>query len=188
LFDLCLKSVLNIFGTMESAERLTFEEIFGVPFLHRTARNHRKPNPQNIHLDDAADHHIYYGATERLGPEKPERYSRKNPRQRLVRNDREWFFQAAHGLRFPAKFRWQRQGESWALRMARRPGTDPVMSREELSEFSRRLSMLSIDGVEGVYRTAHNDCRFDGKRFPPAAAVQQLVAAWKVLRKFRSRT
>ncbi len=38
-------------------------------------------------------------------------------------------------------------------------------------------------GVEGVYNTAHNDCRFDGKRLPPAAAVQQLVAAWKVMRR-----
>jgi len=51
------------------------------------------------------------------------------------------------------------------------------MSREELSEFSRRLSMLSTDGVEGVYRTAYNDCPIEGNRLPPAAAVQQLVAA-----------
>ena len=57
------------------------------------------------------------------------------------------------------------------------------MSREELAEFTRRLSMLSADGVEGIYRTAHNDCRLDDKRVPPAAAVQQLVAAWRVLRK-----
>ena len=46
--------------------------------------------------------------------------------------------------------------------------------------------MLSIPGVEGVYRTAYNDCRFDGKRVLPAAAIQQLVAAWKVLRRIRS--
>jgi hypothetical protein len=59
------------------------------------------------------------------------------------------------------------------------------MNREELTEFSRRLSMLSTDGVEGVYRTAHNDCRYDGKRLPPAAAVQQLVAAWRVLRRMK---
>jgi len=59
------------------------------------------------------------------------------------------------------------------------------MSREELLEFSRRLSMLSTDGVEGVYRTAYADCRYDGNRVPPAA-VQQLVAAWRVLRRFRA--
>ena len=62
------------------------------------------------------------------------------------------------------------------------------MNREELAEFSRRLSMLSADGVEGVYRTAYPDCRYDGNRIPPAAAVQQLVAAWKVMRRFRSQS
>ena len=67
--------------------------------------------------------------------------------------------------------------------MAHRPETDPTLSREELAEFIRRLTMLSIDGVEGVYRTAHRDSAYDGKDIPPAAAVQQLVAAWKVLRK-----
>ena len=71
--------------------------------------------------------------------------------------------------------------------MARRPDDEPILSREELSEFSRRLSMLSTDGVESTYRTAYADCRYDGKRIPPAAAVQQLVAAWKVLRRVRKR-
>ena len=67
--------------------------------------------------------------------------------------------------------------------MARRPETDPILSRDELTEFSRRLAMLSVDGVEGVYRTAHRDSVYDDKKLPPAAAVQQLVAAWKVLRR-----
>jgi len=68
--------------------------------------------------------------------------------------------------------------------MPRRPDPDPILSRQELAEYARRLSMLSLPGVEGVYQTAHNDCRLDGKRLPPAAAIQQLVAAWKVLRRF----
>jgi hypothetical protein len=71
--------------------------------------------------------------------------------------------------------------------VARPPESDPVLTRDDLAEFSRRLSMLSPDGVEGVYRTAYKDCAFDGKRLPPAAAIQQLVAAWKVLRRFRSK-
>jgi hypothetical protein len=70
--------------------------------------------------------------------------------------------------------------------MARRPESEPMMTRADLAEFSRRLSMLSPDGAEGVYRTAYKDCAFDSKRLPPAAAIQQLVAAWKVLRRFRS--
>lgn len=61
------------------------------------------------------------------------------------------------------------------------------MTREELAEFTRRLSMLSADGVEGVYRTAHQDCRLEGQRVPPAAALQQLVAAWRVLRRFQAK-
>lgn len=69
--------------------------------------------------------------------------------------------------------------------MAHRPGTEPIMSREELLEFRRRLSMLSGSGIEGVYNTSYRDCRFDGRKLPPAAAIQQLVAAWKELRKMR---
>ena len=39
--------------------------------------------------------------------------------------------------------------------------------------------------VEGVYQTVYKDCAFDGKRLPPAVAIQQSVAAWKVLQRFR---
>jgi hypothetical protein len=69
--------------------------------------------------------------------------------------------------------------------VARRPESEPVLSRDQLAEFTRRLSMLSVPGVKGVYQTAHNDCRFDGKRLPSAAAIQQLVGAWKVLRRMQ---
>jgi hypothetical protein len=67
--------------------------------------------------------------------------------------------------------------------MARRPESDTVLSQLELEEFSRRLSMLSVQGIETAYQTAYAECHFDGKTLPPTAAVQQLVAAWKVLRK-----
>ena len=48
--------------------------------------------------------------------------------------------------------------------MARRPESEPVLTREQLAEFARSLSILSAPGVEGVYQTAYNDCRFDGRR------------------------
>jgi len=67
--------------------------------------------------------------------------------------------------------------------VVRRPDPEPILSRDELVEYTRRLSMLSVPGVEGIYQSAHNDCRLDGKRLPPPAAVQQVVAAWRVLRK-----
>jgi len=46
--------------------------------------------------------------------------------------------------------------------------------------------MLSDDGVERIYETSYQDCRYDGKKLPPAVALQQLVTCWKVLRKFRA--
>jgi hypothetical protein len=71
--------------------------------------------------------------------------------------------------------------------VANRPASEEIMTRDELTEFTRRLSLLSTDGVEGVYQTAYKDCRYDGKRIPSAAAIQQLVAAWRVLRKLRAK-
>jgi hypothetical protein len=70
--------------------------------------------------------------------------------------------------------------------MARRPESEAILDREQLSEFTRRLQMLSDDGVEKIYQTAYRNCRFDGKRLPPAVALQQLVACWRVLRKYRA--
>jgi len=67
------------------------------------------------------------------------------------------------------------------------PKDCPQPDREDLAEFRRHLSLLSTDGIEGIYQTAYTDCRLDRSRFPPAAAIQQLVAAWKVLRKIRAK-
>jgi hypothetical protein len=67
----------------------------------------------------------------------------------------------------------------------RRPDPEPILSREELAEYAHRLSLLSVSGVEGVYQTAHRECAYVGKVLPPAAAVQQLVASWKVLRRIQ---
>ena len=60
-----------------------------------------------------------------------------------------------------------------------------MMSREQLADFERKLTMLSDQGVEGVYRNAYKDCRYEGKQLPQPIALQQLIAAWRVLRKFR---
>lgn len=47
--------------------------------------------------------------------------------------------------------------------------------------------MLSDSGVEGIYQSAYQECRYDGRELPQASAIQQLVATWRVLRKFKSR-
>jgi hypothetical protein len=59
---------------------------------------------------------------------------------------------------------------------------EEVMSRDALEEFERRLKMLSPDSVERAYLTAYKNCAWDGRKLPQAASVQQLVAAWRVLR------
>jgi hypothetical protein len=63
----------------------------------------------------------------------------------------------------------------------------PIQSRssavKKLAEYSRRLSLLSVSGVEKIYQDAHRDCAYTGKVLPPAASIQQLVASWKILRK-----
>jgi hypothetical protein len=66
--------------------------------------------------------------------------------------------------------------------MANGPESKPIMSREALAEYSRRLSMLSEPGVEGVYQTAYKDCAFDGKRLPPGRAEMADPSLWPTTR------
>jgi hypothetical protein len=70
--------------------------------------------------------------------------------------------------------------------VAHRPESETILTREQLAEFTRQLQMLSDDGVERIYETTYGECAFKERILPPAAAIQQLVAAWKVLRKFRA--
>jgi hypothetical protein len=49
----------------------------------------------------------------------------------------------------------------------------------------RRLSMLSPHHVAHSYRQAHEACKMDGDGLPRASAVQELVATWKLLWKWR---
>ena len=70
--------------------------------------------------------------------------------------------------------------------MARRLESESVMSKEQLAEFTRKLSMLSDSGVEGIYQSAYQECRYNGRELPQPAAVQRLVAAWRVLRQVQA--
>jgi len=72
--------------------------------------------------------------------------------------------------------------------MARRPEinqTDDVLSREDLKALGNSLAHLSVSAVRDFYERAHNRCRITGRDFPPARALQELVQAWKQLRKWR---
>lgn len=73
--------------------------------------------------------------------------------------------------------------------MARRP--DPARKEEmwssgDLKEIMHNLSLLSEHGVREFYERAYRECRIiNSSAFPPARAVQELVQAWKQLRKWR---
>jgi PP-loop superfamily ATP-utilizing enzyme len=73
--------------------------------------------------------------------------------------------------------------------MARRPDLGkPTESwtREDLREIMHNLSLLSEHGVREFYQRAYRECAIiNSHTFPPARALQELVQAWKQLRKWR---
>jgi hypothetical protein len=73
--------------------------------------------------------------------------------------------------------------------MARRPDfgkKEEVWTREELEEIARNLAVLSEPAVLEVYQRAYRECAIINSRtFPTARSMQELVAAWKLLRKWR---
>ena len=72
--------------------------------------------------------------------------------------------------------------------MARRPDfdkRDESLTRQQVDELRRNLSLLSPSRVLDFYRTAHKDC--SPERKPTARAIQQLVTAWKILRNWNWR-
>jgi hypothetical protein len=73
--------------------------------------------------------------------------------------------------------------------MARRPGVEKreeILSRKHLDELADNLSHLSMNAILDFYQRAYRDCRIiNSHTFPPARAIQELVQAWKQLRKWR---
>lgn len=57
---------------------------------------------------------------------------------------------------------------------------DDNLTREEVDELRRNLSLLSAPHVLNFYRDAYKECAPERK--PTARAIQQLVTAWKILR------
>lgn len=58
-----------------------------------------------------------------------------------------------------------------------------VLSKQELADLQRKLANMSITGLEDFYRAAHYRCQLDGHSIPPARAIQEMVQAWKALRR-----
>jgi hypothetical protein len=58
-----------------------------------------------------------------------------------------------------------------------------VLSKEELSQLQRKLHTMSLTGLYDFYRSAYYRCRLEGYAILPARAIQELVQAWKAIRK-----
>jgi hypothetical protein len=74
--------------------------------------------------------------------------------------------------------------------MARRPDLaefDRPLTRDQLAQLTRRLAVLRPDDVQRAYREAYVRCAMSGDLLPPAAAVQELVTSWKLLRQWKLR-
>ena len=75
--------------------------------------------------------------------------------------------------------------------MARRPDFDKPresLTEEELKQLGENLAHLSPSAVLDFYQRAYRECRIiNSQTFPTARAVQELVQAWKQLRKWRRR-
>jgi hypothetical protein len=73
--------------------------------------------------------------------------------------------------------------------MARRPTfgePGDILSREHLKQITEHLSRLSPSAVLEFYQRAYRERRIiNSSPFPPAQAMQELVQAWKLLRKWR---
>src|SRR5215469_16247815 len=67
--------------------------------------------------------------------------------------------------------------------VARRPEPErDSFTQPELDELRNNLAKLSGPSVEDFYRTAYRECAVERK--PGAKAIQRLVTAWKILRKW----
>ena len=73
--------------------------------------------------------------------------------------------------------------------MAKRPTYPPansandILSRDQLNELQRSLSLLSPDAVRAKYRQLADRCRF--LDLPTPRVIQEFVATWKVLWRWR---
>jgi hypothetical protein len=58
-----------------------------------------------------------------------------------------------------------------------------VLSKDELAALQRKLTSMSVTGLHDFYFAAHYRCRLEQGKIPSARAVQELVQAWKAMRR-----
>jgi hypothetical protein len=62
---------------------------------------------------------------------------------------------------------------------------DDVLTREQLKELHDRVSSGGVAAAEALYRSAYHRCSLQPWWLPTPRAIQELVQAWKILRKAR---
>ncbi|MCU1335923.1 MAG: hypothetical protein JWO19_1504 [Bryobacterales bacterium] len=60
-----------------------------------------------------------------------------------------------------------------------------ALSATELADLRRKLAAMKEHEVKSFYRSAHFRCELHEYRLPSARSVQELVQAWKQLRRWR---
>lgn len=57
------------------------------------------------------------------------------------------------------------------------------LSREDLEKLRQKLATMSITGLRDFYFAAHFRCRLEGAKIPAAQDIQEIVQAWKAIRR-----
>lgn len=73
--------------------------------------------------------------------------------------------------------------------MAKRPDFTPAhpVSTQQLADMRRKFALVSTPSLQHAYAEAHERCKLGRDGRPPKAEfIQELVQAWKQMRKARS--
>jgi hypothetical protein len=65
-------------------------------------------------------------------------------------------------------------------------GNREQLTPAQLTELRERLAGMSLTMLEIFYRATHNACAYNAMRLPSPRLIQELVTAWKALRKAKS--
>lgn len=69
--------------------------------------------------------------------------------------------------------------------MAQRPPVQKeTLTPDDLVALGKKLSTMSVTAVLDFYRAAYSRCKLDGDSVPAARAIQELVQAWKHIRRW----
>jgi hypothetical protein len=62
---------------------------------------------------------------------------------------------------------------------------EKALTKADLAELQRKLATMSVTAVRDFYFAAYVRCKFEGDKVPAARSIQELVQAWKEMRKWR---